>query len=767
MINRIASTIVRRAGFIIIGLCVLVGGATYVASGGQAVEQASERMRERVMPKTASGDIVVIAIDQESISRIHTWPWPRSTHGRFIDSINRYGAKRAVFDVDFSSDSTDPKEDEAFAAALRRSKAKVAMIGSQDVVKGQPLEVEPNATIRPYIETVSGWVEVDTETNEIFIPLGKNLAGAFRASISTAAVGMKATKGETKIDWSTGYRSIPVISYAEVLEGEIPADALRDKTVIVGATAMTLGDRWTAPDGYRIPGVVIHAMAAETLLRHVPVDHGSLPLLLVAMLLVLLAVRTRERLTGSFIGLAIGALIVAASWMAREHYAYVLGVAPALALVTTYVFAQIAAAITTAVIVKITTDDITDLPNLTAMRIDRPAGASTIAFRIRNHLDTALALGPDLQAELLRRVRDRIRIAAGEERIYQVDEHSFVWRSPLEDTDLSDNVEGLAALFAGGIHIGGKIVDVPVTAGICDDEEDVQRSVINALLAADQAAREGLPWTRHHDDAEAAEWRVTVMSELEQALSGNEEAGRVWVAYQPKYDLQSDRIVSAEALVRWTHPVKGPIRPDHFIPILEETGRIENLTHYVLERAIRDFSMVKGMSVAVNLSTRILGHGNIVGPIQEMLRKYGMAPNQLILEITESAVLTGDEAIAELDELRDMGVKISIDDYGTGQSTLNYLKRLPATELKIDQSFIRVVLTSKSDQVMIASTINLAHQLGLKVVAEGVETVEVLEALRGLDCDIIQGYHIGKPMPFGDFIRDVAQGIIMPRAVGQ
>lgn len=766
MLNKIASTLVKRANHIVIGVSLAAGALTFAFHGGKSVDQHVERIRERVMPKTASSDIVIIAIDQESISRTQAWPWPRSFHGRLVDRLNGYGVKNIIFDLDFSSPAADPKQDKMFAAALARSKSPISLIGSEDTVAGKRVEIQANETLRPYARTVSGWINVDTDTGKITLPYTQQLAGARRLSIATEAAQAEPRKGDITVDWSIGYRTVPIISYADVINGDIPANALQGRTVIVGATAMTLGDRWNAPDGYRIPGVTVHAMGANTLKRSVPVDYGDLPLLIAAGILVAVASTTRSRLGASLASVTTGLAIIGVSWVAREQASVVLGVAPALGVVATALSVQIVAAIGTAVMTKITTDDITDLPNLTAMRIEMPRGNSTVAVRIRNHLDTASALGPQLQAELLRRARDRIRLAAGDERIYQVDEHSFAWRTPLDGTALSDSVEGLVALFSGGLQIDGRIVDAPITAGIAEDKDDIQEAVTFALLAADHAARQGLPWTRHQDDTGDAEWRVTMMSELDRALDGQEGAGTVWVAYQPKFDLHTNRIISSEALVRWTHPGRGPVRPDHFIPVLEEAGRIDRLTLYVLETAIRDFAKIGGIGVAVNLSTRMLGHGRIVEPVQRFLAQYGLPADLLTLEITESAVLTGDTAISELDQLREMGVNISIDDYGTGQSTLNYLKRLPATELKVDQSFVRVVLTSRSDQVMIASTINLAHELGLKVVAEGVETAEVLEALRSLDCDIIQGYHIGKPMPLGDFVRELAEDIFMLKAVG-
>lgn len=263
-------------------------------------------------------------------------------------------------------------------------------------------------------------------------------------------------------------------------------------------------------------------------------------------------------------------------------------------------------------------------------------------------------------------------------------------------------------------------------------------------------------WERYETDDDEVFWKLSILNEFEQAL----KRGDVWVAYQPKLDLHAGAITGAEALIRWSHPERGFIRPDRFVRAIEDAGRIERLTLYVLERAIADFAPL-GLSVAVNLSMRMLGKNRLEAPLRVLLDTYGMPADKLTLEITESANMADDQGIAELEALRALGVHISIDDYGTGQSTLSYLKRLPASELKIDQNFVRQVLTSRSDAVLINSTIKLAHELDMQVVAEGVEDQNVLDALARMECDIIQGYHIGRPMALEDFLRKL--GLPAPR----
>jgi EAL domain-containing protein (putative c-di-GMP-specific phosphodiesterase class I) len=243
-----------------------------------------------------------------------------------------------------------------------------------------------------------------------------------------------------------------------------------------------------------------------------------------------------------------------------------------------------------------------------------------------------------------------------------------------------------------------------------------------------------------------ANWRLSLLSQLDQAI----ENGEVWVAFQPQLDLKSGRLRGAEALARWTHPEKGPISPQEFVSAAEQGGRIEKLTMFVLDQAIaaavRFNREGAPFDIAVNLSARMLTMKSLPIEVRAVLARHGLDPARLTLELTETAALARDGSdLAPLIALRELGVRLSIDDYGTGLSTLDYLKKVPASEIKIDQSFIKAMPDHRSDLVMVQSTIALAHSLDRTVVAEGVETQELLDMLRALGCDAAQGYLIGRP----------------------
>jgi EAL domain-containing protein (putative c-di-GMP-specific phosphodiesterase class I) len=245
-----------------------------------------------------------------------------------------------------------------------------------------------------------------------------------------------------------------------------------------------------------------------------------------------------------------------------------------------------------------------------------------------------------------------------------------------------------------------------------------------------------------------------MLSQLDDAI----DQGEVWVAYQPKLDLATRRVIGAEALARWTHPEKGPIAATEFVAAAEQSNRIAKLTDFVLAKAVAAAAELNrrgpDFDIAVNLSARLLSDKGFTLRLTALLARHGLDARHLTLELTETAALTGTgEGIEMLCRLREIGVRIAIDDYGTGLSTLDYLKRIPANEIKIDQSFVKGIVDNRSDRLMVQSTIGLAHSLGRVVVAEGVEQSEILDLLIELRCDIAQGFAVGRPMSLESLTR--------------
>jgi diguanylate cyclase (GGDEF)-like protein len=245
--------------------------------------------------------------------------------------------------------------------------------------------------------------------------------------------------------------------------------------------------------------------------------------------------------------------------------------------------------------------------------------------------------------------------------------------------------------------------------------------------------------------------RLALLGGLRRALERDE----LLLHYQPKADLHTGRILGAEALVRWQHPDHGLLGPDEFIPLAERTGLIHPLTRWVLDAALRQAAdwhrAGHHLSIAVNVSTRCLLDPGFPDEVAERLGAWQVPAGSLVLEVTESAVMADPaRALDVLGRLHAMGVRLALDDFGTGYSSMAYLKALPVDELKVDRSFVGEMVTSPSDTMIVRSTIDLGHNLGLRVVAEGVETQDAWQTLEALGCDTAQGYYLGRPMPAAD-----------------
>jgi diguanylate cyclase (GGDEF)-like protein len=242
--------------------------------------------------------------------------------------------------------------------------------------------------------------------------------------------------------------------------------------------------------------------------------------------------------------------------------------------------------------------------------------------------------------------------------------------------------------------------------------------------------------------------RLSLMSELRHAVEHDEFV----LYYQPKVDLATGTVEQVEALVRWRHPERGFVPPEQFIPFAEHTGYIKAITQCVVAKALAQLEQWHAagiaLNISVNISARDVGNPELLAVFAEFARTHGHVLASLALEITESGIMSDTaRALNMLHSLRGMGMRLSIDDFGTGYSSLSYLKRLPVQEIKIDRSFVIDVAQNRDDAVIVRSTIDLGHNMGLRVVAEGVEDQQTCDLLRSWGCDLAQGYFISRPVP--------------------
>lgn len=409
-------------------------------------------------------------------------------------------------------------------------------------------------------------------------------------------------------------------------------------------------------------------------------------------------------------------------------------------------------------------DELTGLPNR-ALFLDRLTHA--ISRSSRDGVEFAIILldldrfkevndtmghimGDSLLQEVSRRLTAEVR---GSDTVARLGGDEFVILLERIDVEHAPYVaEKLRNTLEQPCVLSGQLIDVSGSFGIAyyphhgEDSVTLLKKADVAMYAAKGSHTSVAVYSR--DQEQATRIDLNFKSELIRAIEQDE----LLLHFQPKVDIASGRVTSVEALVRWQHPQRGFLPPDMFIPMAEQIRLIDQLTFWVLRKSLAQSAEFKragmNITVAVNLSARSLQDIRLPGEIARILSVSGIDPAMLVLEITESAVMHDPvEALEVLQVLDHMGVTLAIDDFGTGYSSLSYLSKLPVDEIKIDKSFVQAMMQDRQASVIVHSTIELGHNLGMKVVAEGVENAEVWNLLSKLGCDTAQGYYMSKPLP--------------------
>jgi EAL domain-containing protein (putative c-di-GMP-specific phosphodiesterase class I)/CHASE2 domain-containing sensor protein len=729
-----------------------------LAEFGAPVENVLHVARNKARERPASGQIVLVAVDDRTIDTLKQWPLQSAAYARLTDALHESGAKQIVFDIDLPRPGADSGYTELKKAlASLGSNATLPVHSTVDKATGLRTDRFPDEDLRGRARIASRNVDYSWEGITWELPYSTRHGAARYPSVAAAMASIPAVTGTFPIDYAIDPRSVRVVSAADVINRAVSGEDLRGKDVVVATTSARFGDEYLMPGHGRMPGVYANILGAETLKDGAPLALGWLSLFLLSVALAMAGLRARSsRRSIAVFGAGVAFLMLAP--IALEASGLYVQIMPAMFLLLIAGGLDAWRRFRAVYRERASRNTVSGLPNLTALRETAAAnGKLLIAARVHNYAEICATLPADEERALVEQIASRLTLGQASTALFQGDEGIFIWLAGVEiDAELGGHLSALHTLFRSPVLVCGSRLDLSVTFGV---EAVTDRSIANriggALVAADEAVAETLPWKRYNPaDPEDAAWKLSLLSELDAAIEG----GDLWVAYQPKFELGGRTIIGAEALVRWTHPQRGSISPMDFVPAAEQSGRIEQLTEFVLERAIRATAMLNrrhpGFNMSVNLSPKLLGRFPVEATVIGLLGEYCVAPECLTLEVTESVALaTGAGELEPLHSLRARGVGISIDDYGTGLSTLDYMKRIPATEIKIDKSFVQGIRKNNSDKLMVNSTIQLAHSLNQKIVAEGIEDLETFQALCAMGCDVGQGFYLGKPLTFLDFAR--------------
>ncbi|MGF6767817.1 diguanylate cyclase (GGDEF)-like protein [Paraburkholderia sp. GAS199] len=370
-------------------------------------------------------------------------------------------------------------------------------------------------------------------------------------------------------------------------------------------------------------------------------------------------------------------------------------------------------------------------------------------------------IGDQLLVEVADRIRSNVR---DQDTVARVGGDEFVLLVKItEPTDAANLSNKLRSAVEEPFRINDRLLHISTSIGIAmypgdgQNREDLLANADAAMYHAKASGRNTYCFFETSMNANVHE-QLQLAQELRLALERKE----LVLQYQPKFTAPSGPVIGVEALIRWAHPTRGMVGPDQFIPLSEKTGLIVPIGEWVLDEACRQMSEWHkagrhGWTVSVNLSALQFAHVNLLKTVSNALQRHALEPRYLTLEVTEStAMRDADASLRILQQLRDMGVQISIDDFGTGYSSLLYLKRLPASELKIDRGFIRDLARDTEDAAIVSAIVALGQTLNLKIVAEGVETEAQQAFLTGLGCDSLQGYLLGHPMSADKLIASIS-----------
>ncbi len=410
-------------------------------------------------------------------------------------------------------------------------------------------------------------------------------------------------------------------------------------------------------------------------------------------------------------------------------------------------------------------DTLTDLPNrnmlydrlLNAIRTDAGKGKPSALLLVNlNHFkEINDTLGHDRGDQILQQVGRRVREVIFEQDIVARlggDEFGILLLNMANAKDIDVAIQKILKALDPPFLIEDLPIRVEAGIGIAlypDHGRAAEILFRRADIALHASKQAGISYTVYDPAQDKhSPQRLALMGELHHAI----EHGELLLFYQPKISLKTRRVIGVEALVRWKHPHRGMIPPDQFILPAEQTGLIHPLTHWVLAAGMREckawHESGTALTVSVNLSARNLLDPKLPDQVAEQLHSAEAAPDWMTFEITESTIMANPaHALDVLMRLHEMGIRFSIDDFGIGYSSLAYLKKLPVDAIKIDKSFVINMAGDQSDAVIVRSTIDLAHNLGLKVIAEGVENQDIWDRLSALGCDEAQGYYMGRPIP--------------------
>lgn len=585
-------------------------------------------------------------------------------------------------------------------------------------------------------------------------PYSVDISGRHYQTFAASLAGLKeGVQGTFEPDFLTDPASVPRVGEESLLSGTYTPGLLTGRTVVItqSGNAPAIGFFGKG----RLHPLAVDLAGASGLAKPLALSLGQLPLLLVVWLLIRAGSRQAVR-SRKFALHAAATVLPFVLPPALQLVGVTLDVGAAILALCIYGGARV----WQLRVRRVQHTSTSGLPNLLALSAQPfEIGRDVIVAVIGRYEEILATLPQDLHGECARQIARRLSVGSGIETVYNGEGGHFAWTEEARPLEMQLNhLEGLRALFSAPLQIGSFTFDTNIHFGLDRNEGlDAQTRVNSALASANDALGSGRSVELFEAERLAeASWELSLHARIDEGLRN----GEIWLAYQSQWDMREGAPCGAEALIRWNHPTRGPIAPDAFILQAERAGRIDALTYWVVDEAITAALALntpqRRFQMSINLSAQMVDKPSLVANFAEIVRRRNIDPHLLTIEVTEtSSVRNRPAAVQNLSQLRAMGFRLSIDDFGTGEASLAYLADLPSDELKLDRRFVSRLLSHDREKHIIRSTIGLAHALGQTVVAEGIEDEATYRALVNLGCDIGQGYILGRPQAFPEFCQSL------------
>lgn len=710
------------------------------------LEGTYRSLRAQVRATTPPQDIVLVAIDDATLNQLGRSEPTRYDDARLIDNLVAAGVDRIVFDRAFA-DPTNATEDAHFAATLARHYGKVWLgsaprmnVGFREVAEVLPQEIFREEA---YLANMIGFalpysLSVRFRTSTEF-------ASTDVASISAVLADYKGKQTWYYPDYAFQPSAIPTISYYDVIARNVDPEFLAGKRILVGWTNFRTSDVFHFPGEGPVPGAYFHIIGAHTLKRGLPVDLGSYPALLVLLAALLWQITSGTRSNHKLLLTAAGLIIVP---FALDGIGVNVDVLSAL-------FGLSVAGIGFKRIAKKYYSAEADAFTTSAMPLDKTSSDKDVyALKVSNLAELSEDWSDTQMGEFVANLISFIK-GPGDAQEVAFEKDVLLWMAPrITGNTLEKHADGLAMMLKMAISHDSIIAGGSPALGIDTHYElPVRQRLKKAVQAADEAASKGLRFMVN-DAAyiEARQHRLELLRLLEKGLRDRS----IGVGYQPKVDLHTGQVVGAEALIRWQPEGERYVNPQELVLTAEANDMINDLTLIVMDVALRDareaLKVDRDFKLAINMSAKSLSDTDFLFDMMTLLGQHRFPGRNLTLELTETAKLDDARIASQIRALQQRNISLSVDDFGTGHSNLEYLESLPSNELKIDKRFVQGMASSEESKAIVRATIEIAHSLGKVVVAEGVETTEILAELLEMRCDQGQGYLFAQAIPMRQLV---------------